>query len=97
MLASYFSQGKSTNRQKSGIPAGNKHSPMQQLMHTFPSLCFRLKTHWGKKNDANGNVKCCVAKSIEIRGINDLRRGEFRIEESLHAVHAATDGNELWG
>ena len=38
----------------------------------------------------------CYVKHIEVGSICDSVRGESYIEEALHAVHAAADGDELW-
>ena len=45
---------------------------------------------------APGYARQCVAEPIEVGGVCDSARGESYVEEALHAVHAAADGNELW-
>ena len=38
----------------------------------------------------------CIAEPIEVVGVSDSVRGESYVEEVLHAVDAAADGDELW-
>ena len=43
-----------------------------------------------------GYASHCIVKSIKVGDVCDSARGEFYVEETLHAVHAAADGDEQW-
>ena len=45
---------------------------------------------------AIGYARHYVADPIEVGGVCDSARGEFYVEQALHSVHAAADGDELW-
>ena len=45
---------------------------------------------------ATGYARHCVDEPIEIGGVSDSARRESYIEEALHAILAAAEGDELW-
>ena len=45
---------------------------------------------------ATGYTRHCITEPIEFGDVCDSARGDSYVEEDLHAVHAAADGDELW-